>query len=413
MVHIITQHSYSGSKRFTRKYLVMRRRSLKIESKMADGSVSFSNLLQRTQEMITLGTSQAIVLQKKYRKFVLHNPENISKIESVLRALSYILSGRFGASEALSELVFSASQILTLLNDCIFREGKSKITCDVTSCKRHRILLWLTVVEYLEVFIELGASRLWGEAGKWIIVVILQIAKAALRFILLFRYKSGVQRTPLIPPLDRSNHVTREEAVSEDATNAESGEEQEEAQPDEESEQADVVPTGSVWRGTRSGRLVRSLNATSSGSSRSWKLPKETTSESKRAIQPTDLSNRRLFAESLYISRPLIHITSMFVFGQASWKPWLLSCGVDMTSLAVMGDSSDFNEEEKSELSRRTLLLLFYLLRSPFYDTYSKTRILGFLKFMSDTVPGLSFVLNPLLDYLPTWQKIYFYNWSS
>jgi len=268
------------------------------------------------------------------------------------------------------------------------------------------------VVEYSEVFIELGASRLWGEAGKWIIVVILQIAKAALRFVLLFKYKSGVQRTPLIPPLDRSNLVKREEAVDEEETNAGSGEEAEEAQPEEEDEETEAVPTGSVWRGARSGRLVRSLSATSSGSSRSWRLPKET-SQSKRAIQPTDLSNRRLFAESLYISRPLIHITSMFVFGQASWKPWLLSCGVDVTSLAVMGDSSDFNEEERSELSRRTLLLLFYLLRSPFYDTYSKTRILGFLKFMSDTVPGLSLALNPLLDYLPTWQKIYFYNWSS
>ena len=373
--------------------------------------MGLSNLLQKTQELITLGTSQAIALQKKYRRFVLHNPETISKIESVLRALSYILSGRFGASEALSELVFSASQLLTLLNDGIFREGKSKVTCDVACVKRHRILLWLTVVEYSEVFIELGASRLWAEAGKWIIVVILQIAKAALRFVLLFKYKSGVQRTPLIPPLDRSNLVKREDAVDEDAANAGSGEEAEEAQPEEE-EETDAVPTGSVWRGARSGRLVRSLNATSGGSSRSWKLPNET-SQSKRAIQPTDLSNRRLLAESLYISRPLIHITSMFVFGQASWKPWLLSCGVDVTSLAVMGDSSDFNEEERSELSRRTLLLLFYLLRSPFYDTYSKTRILGCLRFMSDTVPGLSFALNPLLDYLPTWQKIYFYNWSS
>ena len=379
---------------------------------MADGNVSLSNLLQKTQELITLGTSQAVILQKKYRRFVLHNPETISKIESVLRALSYILSGRFGASEALSELVFSASQLLTLLNDGIFREGKSKVTFDVACVKRNRILLWLTVVEYSEVFIELGASRLWGEAGKWIIVVILQIAKAALRFVLLFKYKSGVQRTPLIPPLDRSNLVKREEAVDEEETNAGSGEEAEEAQPEEEDEETEAVPTGSVWRGARSGRLVRSLSATSSGSSRSWRLPKET-SQSKRAIQPTDLSNRRLFAESLYISRPLIHITSMFVFGQASWKPWLLSCGVDVTSLAVMGDSSDFNEEERSELSRRTLLLLFYLLRSPFYDTYSKTRILGFLKFMSDTVPGLSLALNPLLDYLPTWQKIYFYNWSS
>lgn len=395
------------------KFLSCAEGDSKSKLKMADENVRLSNLLQKAQELITLGRTHAILLQKKYQQFVLHNPESVSKIESILRALSYILPGRLGASEALSELVFSASQLLTLLNDGIFRGAKGKLIAGVTySYERHRILLWLTVIEYLEVFIELGASRLWGEAGKWMIVVILQMAKAALRFVLLFKYKSGIQRTPHIPPLDRSHLAKHEEAVSEDTAKAGSGEEQEGAEPVEESEQADnVFHTETVWRGARSGRIVRSLNASPHGSSRSWKLPKED-SETKRSVQPTDLSPRRLFAESLYISRPLLHISSMFLFGQASWKPWLISCGADVTSLAVMGDSSDFNEEERSELSRRSVLLLFYLLRSPFYDTYSKTRILGFLKFMSDTVPGLSFALKPLLEYLPTWQKIYFYNWS-
>ena len=157
---------------------------------------------------------------------------------------------------------------------------------------------------------------------------------------------------------------------------------------------------------------MRSLNATPTGGSRTWTLPKESSTK-KRATQPTHLSSKRLFAESLYISRPLVHIASMLLCGQLSWKPWLISCGVDVTSLALMGDLSDLNDEEKSELSRRTLLLLFYFLRSPFYDNYSKVRILGFLKFMSDTIPGVSLVVAPLLDYLPTWQKIYFYNWTS
>lgn len=340
---------------------------------------------------------------------MLQNPESVSKIESILRAFSYILPGRFGASEALAELVFSASQLLTLLNDGIFREGKVTFG-ETTASKKNPVLLWLTVVEYLEVFIELGAGRLWGDAGKWIIVVILQIAKAALRFALLLKYNSGLQRTPPIPPLDRSNLLNRGTAVDdEDVTN---GASEIEEQTGTSGESNSVAKSGPTWRGARSGRLMRSLSATPTGSTRSWRIPKET-SETKKEIHPTGLSSRRLFAESLYISRPLLHVSSMFLFGQVSWKPWLISCGVDVTSLALMGDPSDLNEEEKSELSRRTLLLLLYLLRSPFYDNYSKTRILGFLKFMNDTIPGISFVLNPLVDYLPTWQKIYFYNWSS
>ena len=369
----------------------------------------WSNFLQASQDLVALGTSHTGLLRSKYREFVLHNPEVVAKVESILRALSYILPGRFGASEALAELVFSASQLLTLFNDDIFRGGK--VTCDEnSSSKRNPVLLWLTVVEYLEVFIELGSLRLWGEIGKWIIVLILQIAKAALRFALLFKYNSGVQRTPLIPPLDRSKLENSGEEVDGENLTDEANEREEQASPSGEGDS--IGTTGTTWRGARSGRRMRSLSATPTGCVRTWKIPKET-SETKKAIQPTDLSSRRLFAESLYISRPLLHISSMFLFGQASWKPWLISCGVDVTSLALMGDPSDLNEEEKSELSRRTVLLLFYLLRSPFYDDYSKTRILALLKFMNDTIPGISFVLNPLLDYLPTWQKIYFYNWSS
>lgn len=378
---------------------------------MAEGHF-LSNLLQKSQELLALGRTQTILLRTKYREFVLHNPETASKTESILRALSYMLPGRFGASEALAELVFSSSQLLTLLNDGILRDRKNDCHENYSS-QRHRVLLWLTVVEYLEVFIELGAFRLWGEVGKWLVVVVLQIAKAALRFVLLFKYNSGIQRTPLIPPLDRSKLKKRGGEVDEEnLSNGEIGREEQVGTSDGREPENPADSTEPVWRGARSGRRMRSLSTTPTGCSRSWKLPKETSVE-KTAIQPTDLSSRRLFAESLYISRPLLHISSMFLFGQLSWKPWLISCGVDVTSLALMGDLSDLNAEEKSELSRRTLLLLFYLLRSPFYDNYSKMRILGFLKFMSDTIPGISFVLTPLLDYLPTWQKIYFYNWSS
>ena len=373
---------------------------------MAEGRF-LSHLLQTSQELLALGTNHANLLSTKYREFVLHNPDTASKVESILRALSYILPGRFGASEALAELVFSSSQLLTLLNDGILRDRKDCSQGGSQSSPKQRVLLWLTVVEYLEVFIELGAFRLWGEIGKWIVVLVLQITKAALRFVLLFKYNSGVQRTPHIPPLDRSKLVTHE-----DETDRENGEEEEAGTSAGRQHEDTAVSPGPLWRGARSGRLMRSLNATPTGGSRTWTLPKESSTK-KRATQPTHLSSKRLFAESLYISRPLVHIASMFLCGQLSWKPWLISCGVDVTSLALMGDLSDLNDEEKSELSRRTLLLLFYFLRSPFYDNYSKVRILGFLKFMSDTIPGVSLVVAPLLDYLPTWQKIYFYNWTS
>ncbi|KAJ8272342.1 hypothetical protein COCON_G00112010 [Conger conger] len=63
-------------------------------------------------------------------------------------------------------------------------------------------------------------------------------------------------------------------------------------------------------------------------------------------------------------------------------------------------------------MRRRALLLCFYLLRSPFYDRYSETKILFLLRFLTDQIPGFGFLTRPLMDYLPVWQKIYFYNWG-
>lgn len=40
-----------------------------------------------------------------------------------------------------------------------------------------KIKLWLTIVEYSEVFLELSAKKLWGTTGKWLVVVSIQTFK--------------------------------------------------------------------------------------------------------------------------------------------------------------------------------------------------------------------------------------------
>lgn len=36
---------------------------------------------------------------------------------------------------------------------------------------------FLTVVDYIEVFVEVSAKKLWGTRGRWIIIVLLQALK--------------------------------------------------------------------------------------------------------------------------------------------------------------------------------------------------------------------------------------------
>ncbi|XP_009472166.1 PREDICTED: peroxisomal biogenesis factor 16 [Nipponia nippon] len=302
-------------------------------------------------------------------------------------------AGRFSDSHALSELVYSASNLLVLLNDWILRKELQRSL--PVSLPQQKLLTWLSVLECVEVFAEMGTARVWGEMGRWTIIVLIQLAKAILRLLLLLWYKAGIQTSPPIVPLNREQ---QQPLHPQDVEDSSSGKDQ-------------------TYVGRRSSRVVRSLQSTPSLQSRHWGSPQQREeSQSRRAEEmnqpPTPLGLQETIAESIYITRPLLHLLSLGVWGQRSWKPWLLSAVLDISSLSLLSDLKDLNRRERAELRRRTILLLYYLLRSPFYDRYSEGRILLLLRLLADYVPGVGFVTRPLMDYLPAWQKIYFYNWG-
>ncbi|CAH1256728.1 PEX16 [Branchiostoma lanceolatum] len=360
-------------------------------------------------------------LFERYRKFVSSNPDVTSQLESSFRVVSYFIAGRFQNSSELAELVYSASNLIVLLNDGILRKA-AKLRTAVK-----RIMTLLTVLEYVEVFAEIGAARLWGELGRWIVIAAIQLAKVALRAVLLFKYQSGIVRTPPITPLDRDADLPDAFLKSCKDKRSKSAEalemedlDQVFVQKAEEQRRSPQV----TFMGTRSGRKVRSLTATPPLSLRDWRLPgtktdaptgktKTVSSLELQNLPPTPLGGHRLAGEALHVFRPLVYLSSLAVCGRSSWKPWLLSFLTDVSSLALMGDTKDLNLLEKAELKRRSLMLLFYILRSPFYDKYAQAKIILFLRLLASTVPGVGLIIEPLIGYLPNWQRTYFYNWGT
>lgn len=59
------------------------------------------------------------------------------------------------------------------------RWWKHNPCCPVQSISQQRLLTWLSVLEYVEVFVEISTCKLWGEVSRWLVIALIQIFKYA------------------------------------------------------------------------------------------------------------------------------------------------------------------------------------------------------------------------------------------
>ncbi|KAJ3397587.1 Peroxisomal membrane protein pex16 [Lobulomyces angularis] len=168
-------------------------------------------------------------------------------------------------------------------------------------------------------------------------------------------------------------------------------------------------------------------------------LSKGLTDSSKVLVKPIDycrvLNNLEIFGEFLYILRPLAYAFFLRQYGRASLKPLFISFLIEIVSISqslrikketlnffrtdgenrksfnifkILELQKNLTKLEKMEVKRRIWLFLFYFLRSPIYESFTKSRIDGVIEKYS-TYRILNFFAGILKDYQDLWEKYFFY----
>lgn len=300
------------------------------------------------------------------------------------------------SSTIVSELIYTLSNLLVLFNDRIIENARSTYIPNDRS--KYKLKVLLTTLEYSEVFIELSAKKLWGERGRWIFITIVQIFKSIGRFVLKFYHREIIIQNPSIVALDRKNiektlaNVSAEESVP---------------------EMYDTVNSTFTFKLKRSGRTVRKVEGSPPVYLRSWKPLDPDIVDVPNSI-PIVTYKSLTTAEVLYILKPIAHLTSVGIFGINSWKSYSVALFIDLASLNMYRKNvRSLSPKQRLELSRRTIQLLLYIMRTPFYEKFTQRKLNAFINAIACTIPFSSTICQPLLEYIPQWQQTYFYMWST
>lgn len=221
------------------------------------------------------------------------------------------------------------------------------------------------------------------------------------RLILTLHYKNSIVQSPPVSVLDRKTFDANNPPLPNGGTvsNGLNG----------TSEITETFNGRITFTLRRSGRVVRKVDGAPPLYLRNWKhIGKECKPDSQRGS-----ANALTLAETFYIAKPMLHLGGCALFGYKSWRSWSMALLIDLMSLRIyLNNRSLLTKIQKVEISRRIISIVLYLLRSPFYDRYSRDKINALLGALIKHIPLTKAVVAPLKDYIPYWQDTYFHMWS-
>ncbi|KAI9490205.1 peroxisome membrane protein [Zychaea mexicana] len=302
-----------------------------------------------------------------HRLLSLDTHSRLELIEDVVRATVFVLPGRFEDAELCAQSILSAVNLLCLRHThCLVRQQNESLTGFNAHIEqqylKHKLCraaaLALSTVSYTEVVVEMLVHKTTKSVSRrWRCIASLEGAKVFLRLILFY----ATRKRMVIHP----THFARAD----------------------EDDKISLATLDTRIGVPASSTLSRSLPRVG------WAH----------------------LAELLWIFRPLIYVGLMWRRSkhkktseseQTSWKPWLISLGIDLAA-RLARELQPQTQLEREESKRRDYLLLFYLFRQPFYDFFTKP-IVDYFCDATEHRPMISIFAAALNDYRPFWEHYYF-----
>ncbi|KAJ1644942.1 hypothetical protein J3B02_000180 [Coemansia erecta] len=365
---------------------------------------------------------------EKYARFVVNNAAQVNSIENGLRTLTYILPGRFADAELASEAIYTLLSFVGAYHDNLLgkaaksgllvdKEGRP-VEIETTPFNRyhgrlsqksevyHATALLLSGLQFSEKLVEMVVVKKLGEKLRWKVVSWIEIIKVVLRLNLLQLSGRRMVTGTVVPErlVDPANLGAAKKPV-------------------------DGLQQAAQWKGGRSGLRFTPVREILDKSEGNASLSGFVTGEVRNpeAVAPAKTLIRRyralgLAGELLFILRPLIYVLGIRKMGKRDWRPWALSLLIELFSRQMIrtdlhadrrgSSAATKHTVETDELSRRKWLLLYYLLRSPFFDRFTESRLTRVAEWCNNK-PLLSLLGSLIQDYQPLWQQYYFYTAGS
>jgi len=332
--------------------------------------------------------------KNSYKEFVVSNPKAVLNIENILKTTSYlyeVFSKNYNNSIFISEIVSAANNLFSYANACLLlKQSKSSF---IKGKVYKNVLHLLSIVEFSQAFLEITAEKTLGKKSKWFVISIITVIKVLLRSILLFYYKDGIYISQNVKLITHNKLVERFQ------------------------NQKNNIPYEDLYMGKHSGLVMKTLIHPRASNKR-WLDTQDKWLHEVYDLPPSNLSKREKLGEFLNISRPLIYIVISSTASKNSFFPWFASLITDASALALLNREPHNKEKtykklEALEIRRRYVLLMLYLLRSPVYNKYTEPCSLQVTQYLSENVPFVKYLLEPLSRYLIAWKHVYFYSWSE